>query len=295
VLWLLLAASLLLGCTSRGVGITGPATERGLATNTAPPPGWTEADTVLVYAVGDLGNKGDRDDRIASVIERRNPDAFLALGDIVYPHASAENFERFYDSSYGRLADITWPTPGNHDYRDGGIDAYLEYFGERSPRFPGEPYYVFQLGAWRIYSLNSEIEESEPGEPMFDWLVRDLQAHPQDCLGAMWHAPVYTAGSKEYDENNMRPVYDLLLQHDVDLVLTAHDHNYQRWDVDDTAYFVVGTGGKTRYDIDEEAPGLAYGNDQLNGALELELGPDGGTHVWRTMDDEALDRGSLGC
>ncbi len=278
---------LLLGCTARGMG--------PLQSTAEPASVGSSDEPVLVFAVGDLGNKGDRDDKIAEVIERRDPDAFLALGDIVYPDASADNFRRFYDSSYGRLADMTWPTPGNHDYRDGNLDAYLDYFDERSPRFPREPYYAFELGAWRMYSLNSEIGESGPGDPMYEWLEVQLNEHAQACVGAMWHSPIYTAGSKEYDEENMRPIYDLLLQHGVDLVLTAHDHNYQRWDVDDTAYFVVGSGGKTRYDIDEDATGLAYGSDQLNGALELSLDVDGGTHRFRTMDDETLDPGSFGC
>ncbi len=251
--------------------------------------------SVHVWAVGDLGNKGDRDERIAAMIASSNPDAFLALGDTVYPNGSSENFDRYYTPSYGRLAAITWPTPGNHDYRDGAIGDYLAYFDQHSPNFPGTEYYAFELGSWRVYSLSSEISEGNPGDAMYEWLQADLAAHPSECLAAMWHSPIYTAGSKAYDEGHMRPVYDLLLSAGVDVVLTGHDHNYQRWDNDGIAYFVVGTGGKSRYQVDASAPGLAYANDQVNGALELTLDAHGGTFAFHTMDDDVIDSGSFAC
>ena len=93
----------------------------------------------------------------------------------------------------------------------------------------------------------------------------------------------------------MRPIYDLLVDHGADVILTGHDHNYQRWDVDGIAYFVVGTGGKSRYEIDESAEGLAFGSDLVNGALQLDLMADGARFTYRTMDDEVIDRGSIRC
>ena len=58
---------------------------------------------------------------------------------------------------------------------------------------------------------------------------------------------------------------------------------------------MVGTGGRSRYEIDESAEGLAFGSDQVNGALQLDLGAEGARYTYRTMDDEVIDRGSLEC
>jgi 3',5'-cyclic AMP phosphodiesterase CpdA len=248
---------------------------------------------VRVFAVGDLANQGERDDRVAAMIERHRPDAFLALGDLVYPHASTANFDEFYEPSYGRFDAIVWPTPGNHDYQNGRDTAYLEYMARRAPHVPQQPYYMTQLGTWHLYSLNSEIGQSKPGTAMYDWLKARLEADGARCVAAIWHAPIYTAGRKPYDEDGMRPIYDLLVQHGVDLILVGHDHNYQRWNVE-VPYFVVGTGGKSRYALHPN-PQLAYGNDQVNGALELDLGADGAEFTYRTMDDQVLDSGSFRC
>lgn len=250
------------------------------------------------FAVGDLGNEGERDEKVAAMIAGHDPQAFLALGDIVYPEATTANMERYYEPGYGRLDEIVWPTPGNHDYLsdDDPLPGYVEYFERRAPHAPvGEQYYITELGAWHVYSLNSEIGEGAAGSEMYRWLEDRLAADDHECIAAMWHSPVYTAGRKPYDEDGMRPIYDLLVDHGADVILTGHDHNYQRWDVDGIAYFVVGTGGKSRYEIDESAEGLAFGSDLVNGALQLDLMADGARFTYRTMDDEVIDRGSIRC
>ena len=232
------------------------------------------------------------------MIAGHDPQAFLALGDIVYPEATTANMERYYEPGYGRLDEIVWPTPGNHDYLsdDDPLPGYVEYFERRAPHAPvGEQYYITELGAWHVYSLNSEIGEGAAGSEMYRWLEDRLAADDHECIAAMWHSPVYTAGRKPYDEDGMRPIYDLLVDHGADVILTGHDHNYQRWDVDGIAYFVVGTGGKSRYEIDESAEGLAFGSDLVNGALQLDLMADGARFTYRTMDDEVIDRGSIRC
>jgi hypothetical protein len=253
---------------------------------------------VRAFAVGDMANRGDRDERVSSMILAHHPDAFLALGDIAYPEATLDNMERYYAPTYGRLDDVVWPTPGNHDYpgNDASPTGYRAYFAGHAPHVPLDlPYYVVTLGGWRLYSLNSEIHQGGTDSDMYRWLQADLEAHPAPCVAAMWHSPIYTVGSKPYDEDGMRPIYDLLVAHGADLVLTGHDHNYQRWEVDGLAYFVVGTGGKSRYALHAADPHPAFGTDQVNGALQLDLLSNGARYAFRTMDDEVLDEGRFGC
>src|SRR4051794_2199874 len=102
------------------------------------------------------------------MIARDHPDRFLYLGD-VYPVGSADAFRTAYDPVYGRLAARTAPTPGNHDW---GLRAqgYLPYW-KRKLGHRLAAWYAFDLGGWRILSLNSEAPHG-PGSAQLAWLRR---------------------------------------------------------------------------------------------------------------------------
>jgi hypothetical protein len=53
---------------------------------------------------------------VARLITRLDPDAFLTLGDLQYNNGKLSEFMKAYDPQFGHLNDITFPTPGNHEY-----------------------------------------------------------------------------------------------------------------------------------------------------------------------------------
>ncbi len=106
-----------------------------------------------VWAVGDAGHLGERERPVARLIAGANPDRLLYLGD-VYETGTAEEFKA-YDALYGRLAPLTAPTPGNHDWPN-HAKGYDPYWGTRKGRTPPS-YYSFELAGWEIISLNSQI------------------------------------------------------------------------------------------------------------------------------------------
>ena len=249
-----------------------------------------------VYAVGDMAGKDLRGSAVADMIGNRNFDALFTLGDHAYERGSLEEFEAFYGPTFGRFNDRVYPSPGNHDYATDGASGYFTYFGERARNFPDRPYYAFTLGAWRVYSLNSEIDQSLPGSDMYEWLRNDLARSSSPCIAAYWHKPVFTVGRKEHDEGRMQLVWNLLAINGADIVLTGHDHNYQRWEpIDGITSFVVGTGGRSRYPIEREDPHLAYATDSTYGALMLELGDAGAQYEFVSDENHALDGGELRC
>src|SRR4051812_4354706 len=100
----------------------------------------------------------------------------FTLGDNAYNSGTAEEFRDCYDPTWGRHKARTRPSPGNHDYVTPGAASYYDYFGESAgPERRG--YYSFELGAWHIISLNSEINAG-PESAQAQWLVADLAAHP---------------------------------------------------------------------------------------------------------------------
>ena len=252
--------------------------------------------TASVYAVGDIAGDGPGASQVAGMLALRNFDGLLTLGDHAYEAGTLAEFESFYAPTFGQFDDRVYPSPGNHDYVTEGAAGYFTYFGEQARNFPDRPYYAFSLGGWRIYSLNSEIGESMPGDGMYEWLRHDLTESTERCVAAYWHRPIHTVGRKDHDEGEMQLVWDLLAARGADIVLAGHDHNYQRWEpIDGITSFVVGTGGRSRYPIERNDDLLAYANDGTYGALRLELSNGRARYSFHDDDDDVLDSGELSC
>src|SRR4051794_19067746 len=119
----------------------GGASGGSVADGAVPPPDRSQVPAA-VWAVGD-GDSTAAGTALARRIAASRPDRFLYLGD-VYDAGSARDFRRNYAPAYGRLARVTAPTPGNHDWaaRVRGYDPYWqEGTGERIP-----PWYAFTVG-----------------------------------------------------------------------------------------------------------------------------------------------------
>jgi len=141
----------------------------------------------------------------------------FTLGDNAYESGTAKQFRDCYDPTWGRHKARTRPSPGNHDYVTPGAAAYYDYFGESAgPDRHG--YYSFELGAWHIVSLNSEIDAG-PESAQAQWLAADLAAHPAACTLAYWHKPIFSSGSVHGNDPHMRPIWNILAHAGADVVV----------------------------------------------------------------------------
>ncbi len=256
-----------------------------------------EGEEVLL-AVGDIGFCGHQaDDRIAELAAGL-PGTIAMLGDNVYPEATDENLRACLEPSWGALRDRIRPVPGNHDYVDGSAAAYFDWFGARAGE-PGEGWYSYDLGEWHVVALNSQCEAVDgcgPGSPQHEWLTSDLAAADADCLLAYWHAPLYSSGRHGGSET-VRPLWEAVAAAGVDVTLHAHDHTYERLDVDGVDSFVVGTGGRSLYLWERDPlPQTRARHDRNYGLLYLVLGD--GTFTWDFLPLGAttfVDSGSGEC
>lgn len=235
-------------------------------------------------------------------------DAVLALGDLQYPKGERELFEQFFHSSWGQLGDRLKPVPGNHEYGTPGAQGYFAYFGARAGP-EGKGYYSFDLGPWHFVALNSSDGECKavacgPGSEQITWLEADLAKSHAKCTVAYWHHPRFSSGPHG---NNavMETFWRTLEKGGADLVLTGHDHLYERFAPqhadgaaadDGLRSFVVGTGGATLYPLRETKANSEVRVGEELGVLELTL--RAADYSWRFLPARggpALDQGSARC
>ena len=243
----------------------------------------------VVWAVGDGATDSPQAARVAQSIADADVDRLLYLGD-VYDRGTSKEFETNYEPTYGGLAALTAPTPGNHDapLAAHGYDPYWqEALGAPTPR-----YYAFRVSGWQILSLNSEINH-DPGSPQLRWLHRQV-ATGGDCRIAFWHRPRFSAGLHG-DQPDIEPLWSAVRGR-ARIVLNGHDHDMQRFPPrGGTTEFVSGAGGASLYGIDESDPRLRFSNDSQYGALRLELRPQHAAYSFVSAAGEVLDRGSVSC
>ena len=127
-----------------------------MASSTSAPSGPVlGAGDLVIAAAGDIAScTSSRDEATAQLVDSIAPTRVLTLGDHVYPNGTDTEFATCYEPSWGRHKGKTSPAPGNHDYNTPGATGYFNYFGAAAAD-PAKGYYAFDLGAWRIYVLNS--------------------------------------------------------------------------------------------------------------------------------------------
>ncbi len=215
------------------------------------------ARPLTVYAAGDIADC--RYNRAAdsgaagtaALIAKGDPEALiLTLGDHTYPSGAPAEFSDCYAPTWGQFKARTRPTPGNHEYTSGKATGYFDYFGELAGP-AGRGYYSFDKSGWHFISLNSDLKPADHQRQLL-WLKDDLAASKARCTLAYWHAPMYSSGGHA-PSKRMQDIWRALHAAGVELVLSGHDHDYERlapMDADgqpDMArgvrQFVVGTGG----------------------------------------------------
>jgi hypothetical protein len=266
-------------------------------------PSTISSDPVLVGA-GDIATcSGAGDDATANLLDGIAGTVFT-VGDNVYPDGTATEFADCYAPTWGRHKARTRPSPGNHDYHTPGAAGYYGYFGAAAGD-PGKGYYSYDLGAWHIIVLNSEISVSA-GSPQEQWLRADLAAHPVDCTAAYWHKPRFSSGSHHGSSTSMRPFWQALYDYGADVVLVGHEHNYERFAPQDPngvadpsrgiRQFVIGMGGKSHYAFGTPIANSQVRNADTYGVLKLTLHPT--SYDWEFIPEAGktfADSGTAAC
>lgn len=291
--------------------VTGKAVGLATITATAESKSGTAAITVVappggvvLVGAGDIADCGSTGDEATAILLDGIPGTVFTAGDNAYSDGSATDYTNCYEPTWGRHKARTRPSPGNHEYNTTGAADYFAYFGSAAGP-AGLGYYSYDLGAWHIISLNSEVDMSA-GSAQETWLRVDLAASTKQCTLAYWHKPLFSSGTKHGSMVETQPLWQALYDYGAEIVIAGHDHDYERFAPQTSSgtadpargirEFVVGTGGSSNSDVGTLLPNSEASNGTTFGVLKLTLGS--GSYTWQFVPiagQTFTDSGSGSC
>jgi hypothetical protein len=278
---------------------------------TAPPSGTT---SLRFTAMGDFGTGGSAQAQVLSRLSQPGMagELLLALGDNAY-HSGTE--QEFQDRMFRPMAALLRQVPlfaslGNHEYVTNQGQPYLDNFYLSANNPAGtERYYSFDWGPVHFVALDSNcvigLASSDrcTRAAQKSWLAADLAATRQPWKVVFFHHPPWSSGEHGSQLTMRREFAPLFEQYGVDLVLTGHDHNYERSrpmrgegvapsGTRGVVYVVVGSGGANLKPFPSSQPSwTAYRNNTDAGYLEVAV--NGGSLSGRFINPSGTVRDSF--
>src|SRR5215211_3827941 len=187
---------------------------------TAPASPALAADPVLV-AAGDISSCSSSGDSATAALLAKIAGTAVTLGDNAYESGTSWQFANCYGPTWGTVRSRTRPAVGNHEYLTAKASGYFGYFGSRAGD-PAKGYYAYNLGAWRIYALNSNcsIVSCAAGSAQERWLRWQLATYPHRCVLAYWHHPRFSSG-EHGNQAQVRPLWQALYDAHAEVVLNG--------------------------------------------------------------------------
>lgn len=193
--------------------------------------------------IGDTGTGTQKQHQLANIfLQYHNAypfDVVLMMGDNMYGGEGPQDYKKKFEDVYRPLLDKKvkfYATLGNHDEP---AQRFYELFNMN-----GKEYYRFTKGNAAFYSLNSNYMDKK----QLQWLETELAKDTSQWKICFFHHPPYSSGGKHGSDKQLREIVEpIFVRYGVNLVLTGHDHFYERIKPQKGIYyFVAGAGGKLR-------------------------------------------------
>jgi hypothetical protein len=233
----------------------------------------SRAETIRFAVIGDFGNGSMAAGSVAKMVKTWAPDFILTTGDNNYGGARdygrvVGRYYREFINPYGGVTNANrfFPCLGNHDWEHGKFPAYTNYFS-----LPGnERYYDFTNGPVHFFALDSESIAKNPQEAQTQksWLQDRLTNSRSPWNVVFFHHPPYSSGRYHGSTKKMRWPFAEWGAH---VVLSGHEHNYERVHTNGVVYFVNGLGGAFTYAFGNNPPLTCTRNryDASRGAMRV--------------------------
>jgi predicted MPP superfamily phosphohydrolase len=280
-----------------------PATSTQSPTNelTLPTAAPTDVKAVRFAVIGDYGTDTSTEGDVAHLVASWNPDLVITTGDNNYPAGSAQTIDPTigqyyqayihpYGGEYGQGAaeNNFFPSMGNHDWITDQAQPYLDYFN-----LPGnERYYQFNRGPVEFFAIDSDAHEPDGvnrSSLQAEWLKQQMALSTATWKVVYFHHPPYSSalhGSVTW----MRWPFQ---EWGADLILSGHDHTYERLQIDGLTFIVNGLGGGPIYDFLIPLPESLFRYNQDHGAMLIEADSESMQVQFFDIQGELIDSVTL--
>ena len=227
----------------------------GAAVEPRPPVG-------AVAVIGDFGSGQPAQREVADLLSRANPVAVVSAGDNVY---DSDDYDAIVGDYYGRWVDrrMFLPAAGNHDHEEGiaSFDDYFDYLG-------GRRVYSRVVGQIEFFVLDSQaaLDSARELRRQYTWLRVTMPRSTARWQVVVLHHPPYSSGEVHGSTPAVQWPFGWW---GADLVISGHEHHYERLHVRGTSYVVDGAGGKDLYPFGTPLAGSRQRVDDEFGALFL--------------------------
>ena len=204
---------------------------------------------VGLLAFGDAGSGDVTQVQVAQQMQTwaasHHVDALLEAGDIVYPDGSPSRFAATIDTPYATLRTSMpfWAALGNHDVMWNNGNDLMSYLSMPSRSYEK----IITNGDVSVQLL--VLDSNDVSQTQTSWLDSKLSNSTARWQIVMFHHPVWSCSNHGNTQSVIDAWLPVLTAHNVDLVITGHDHNYQRFQQSNTTFVVTGGGGMPTYPI----------------------------------------------
>jgi hypothetical protein len=247
-------------------------------------------DLLVALGIGGLA-------RVADLVKSWSVDFVVTTGDNNYPDGAAatidNNIGKYYAEFIGNYSGAYgpgsaenrfWPSAGNHDWNTPNLQPYIDYFTLPA----NERYYEVVIGRVHLFAVDSEPEEPDGAtvdSAQGAWLQNALASSSACFKVVYFHRPPYSS-SDHGSEVRMQWPFE---EWGADVVLTGHDHSYERLAVGGIPYFVNGLGGSLRYPLVAPLPESQVFYNEDFGAQLVTVTRDGMTLELHTVSGALID------
>jgi Calcineurin-like phosphoesterase len=196
-------------------------------------------------------------------------DVVVLVGDNLYGSERPQDFKNKFELPYKPLLEAGvkfYASLGNHDARE---QRYYKLFN-----MDGNLYYKFSPSPDVSFFM---LESTYPVPEQIAWVEKELKTSSSQWKIPVFHHPLYSSGDRHGSDLRLREVLEpLFLGYNVSVVLTGHDHFYERvLPQKGIPYFVVGSGGQLRKgNIDPTSGITARGFDTDLAFMAAEIAGD---------------------
>lgn len=250
-----------------------------------------EEKSVRFAVIGDNGTGGKPEYQIADEMAAYQKivgfQFVIMLGDNIYGGHDSKDFERKFQDPYKALLDAGvkfYASLGNHDNSNEVL--YKPY------NMNGQRYYTFKKGDAEFFVLDSNYMDAT----QLDWLQRQLRESNSKWKIAYFHHPLFSDGRFHGPDLDLRkqlmPIFE---QYGVNVVLSGHEHVYERVNPQHGIYFfVLGNSGELRYhNLRRPSSEMAAGFDTDRTFMLVELTADKLYFQTISRNGETVDSGIL--